>query len=113
MLIQINIKVMARFSVKGATELVKTSVQLMSEVRPMVSNRDIDGYKDACVSVLLLKYNDTKALRSFINDLGQDGLGCVIMNTYNNEMRANEILADYKKFRQESVEEWFNRESGL
>ena len=71
---------MARFDVKVATELVKTSVQLMMTVHPITDNTDIDKYRGACIDILRLKYNDTKALRSFC-----DGLSVLVMNTYNEE----------------------------
>lgn len=80
---------MARFSSKVATELVVVSVQLMMTIRPISSNRDIDKYRESCIEILRLKYNDTKALRSFC-----DNLSPLVMNTYNAEMAANELMAD-------------------
>ena len=76
---------MARFSKKGAVELVKVCVQIMTPIHPIRSNGDIDKYIDRSKELLLLKYNDTRALRNFIEDFGPDGIGVLIIRTYNEE----------------------------
>jgi hypothetical protein len=85
---------MARFNRKKAVELVKLCVQIMTPLHPIVSNGDIDKYISTCREILRLKYNDTRALRNFIEDFGPDGMGVLIINTYNEESPSQVLLDD-------------------